>query len=45
LHLFMINRGIMMTPFHNMALMCPETSLSDIDLHTKLFDEAVSQIV
>jgi len=25
--------------------MCPETSLSDIDLHTKLFDEAVSQIV
>jgi glutamate-1-semialdehyde 2,1-aminomutase len=45
LHLFMINRGIMMTPFHNMALMCPKTSLSDVDLHTKLFDEAVSQIV
>jgi glutamate-1-semialdehyde 2,1-aminomutase len=45
LHLFMINRGIMMTPFHNMALMSPTTSLSDVDLHTKLFDEAVSQIV
>ena len=23
LHLFMSNRGVLMTPFHNMALMCP----------------------
>jgi hypothetical protein len=26
-------------------LMSPTTSLSDVDLHTKLFDEAVSKIV
>lgn len=26
MHLFMLNRGIMMTPFHNMALMCPTTT-------------------
>jgi glutamate-1-semialdehyde 2,1-aminomutase len=45
LHLFMINRGLMMTPFHNMALMSPTTSLADVDLHTRLFDEAVSQII
>ena len=26
MHLFMINRGILMTPFHNMALMCPAST-------------------
>ena len=41
LHLFMSNRGILMTPFHNMALMCPDTSRADVDVHTRLFDEAV----
>jgi glutamate-1-semialdehyde 2,1-aminomutase len=31
MHLFMLNRGILMTPFHNMALMCPETTENDIN--------------
>ncbi len=44
LHLFMANRGVLMTPFHNMALMCPQTTAADVDLHTMLFDEAVSRI-
>jgi glutamate-1-semialdehyde 2,1-aminomutase len=44
LHLFMANRGVLMTPFHNMALMCPETTAADVDLHTMLFAEAVSRI-
>ena len=44
LHLFMSNRGVLMTPFHNMALMCPDTSASDVDLHTTLFREAVRGI-
>ncbi len=43
-HLFMSNRGVLMTPFHNMALMCPETSAADVDLHTALFDEAVQAL-
>jgi glutamate-1-semialdehyde 2,1-aminomutase len=43
-HLFMSNRGVLMTPFHNMALMCPETSAADVDLHTALFDEAVQDL-
>ena len=45
LHLFMSNRGVLMTPFHNMALMCPVTTLADVDLHTRLFDEAVARLV
>lgn len=42
LHLFMSNRGVLMTPFHNMALMCPATTSADVDLHSALFAEAVA---
>jgi glutamate-1-semialdehyde 2,1-aminomutase len=45
LHLFMANRGVLMTPFHNMALMCPDTSQADVELHTALFAEAVQGLV
>jgi glutamate-1-semialdehyde 2,1-aminomutase len=45
LHLFMSNRGVLMTPFHNMALMCPATMTSDVDLHTMLFREAVAALM
>ncbi len=45
LHLYMSNRGVLLTPFHNMALMCPTTSTGDVELHTKLFDAAVSELV
>lgn len=41
LHVFMANRGVLMTPFHNMALMCPATTEADVARHTELFDEAV----
>ena len=44
LHLFMANRGVLMTPFHNMALMCPATAAVDVDLHTALFDQAVGRL-
>jgi len=45
LHLFMANRGVLMTPFHNMALMCPQTSAADVDRHTELFAQAVAQLL
>ena len=45
LHLFMANRGVLITPFHNMALMCPQTTEQDVDLHTRLFREAVLALV
>jgi glutamate-1-semialdehyde 2,1-aminomutase len=45
MHLYTLNRGILMTPFHNMALMCPDTSEADIDRHTEVFAEAVAELV
>ena len=45
LHLYTVNRGILMTPFHNMALMCPATSAADVVLHTAVFGDAVAELV
>jgi glutamate-1-semialdehyde 2,1-aminomutase len=44
-HLWALNRGILLTPFHNMALMCPATSEPDVDLHTRVFDELAAALV
>jgi glutamate-1-semialdehyde 2,1-aminomutase len=44
LHLYALNRGILMTPFHNMALMCPATSEADVDDHTRAFGEALDAL-
>jgi len=45
MHLAALNRGILMTPFHNMALVCPETTAEDVDLHTSVFRESVQAIL
>ncbi len=45
LHLAVMNRGVLMTPFHNMALMSPVTVEADVDRHTAAFDEAVAALV
>ena len=45
LHLFLLNRGVMITPFHNMALMSPATTEADVDRHTEVFAEAVAALV
>jgi glutamate-1-semialdehyde 2,1-aminomutase len=44
MHLFALNRGILMTPFHNMALISPETTQADVDYHTRVFREAVTSL-
>ena len=44
IHLRMLNDGFLITPFHNMALMCPETTEADVDSHTKAFDLMCSQL-
>ncbi|MEU5099191.1 MULTISPECIES: transaminase [unclassified Streptomyces] len=44
LHLYLANRGILLTPFHNMALMCPDTTEQDVDAHTELFAAALSEL-
>ena len=44
MHLFTLNRGILMTPFHNMALISPDTTQEDVDYHTKTFRDAVQAL-
>ena len=45
IHLFLLNRGILMTPFHNMALMSPATTPEDVDRHTEVFGQAADELV
>ena len=44
LHLAALNRGILMTPFHNMALMSPATTEADVDRHTRVFREIAAAL-
>lgn len=44
LQLHAINRGVLMTPFHNMALISPETTLEDVSRHNLHFKEAVKAL-
>jgi glutamate-1-semialdehyde 2,1-aminomutase len=39
LHVFFLNRGVIITPFHNMVLMCPASSEADVERHTHVFRE------
>ncbi|MCF8069427.1 MAG: aspartate aminotransferase family protein [Desulfobacterales bacterium] len=45
MHLFSMNRNILMTPFHNMALIAPQTTESDVDTHTGIFRESVKTLL
>jgi glutamate-1-semialdehyde aminotransferase len=44
MHLYALNRGVLMTPFHNMALMSPATTEADVDRHTEVFAEATAEL-
>ncbi len=45
IHLRMLNDGFLITPFHNMALMSPDTSMADVDAHTKAFRAMCAELV
>jgi glutamate-1-semialdehyde 2,1-aminomutase len=45
MHLCALNRGILMTPFHNMALIAPQATEADIDFHTQVFRESVQALI
>ena len=45
MHLAALNRGILMTPFHNMALVAPAAGAADMDLHTRVFGESVEALL
>jgi glutamate-1-semialdehyde 2,1-aminomutase len=42
MHLAALNRGILLTPFHNMALIAPAVTEADVDRHTAVFRESVA---
>ena len=44
MHLYAMNRGILLTPFHNMALMSPQTEANDVARHTAVFRDAVKEL-
>jgi glutamate-1-semialdehyde 2,1-aminomutase len=44
LHLWCLNRGVLLTPFHNMALFSPAHTEADVDRHTEVFAEAVAAL-
>jgi glutamate-1-semialdehyde 2,1-aminomutase len=44
-HLYTANRGVLITPFHNMALMCRDTQLSDVERHSELFYAGCQELV
>jgi glutamate-1-semialdehyde aminotransferase len=45
LHLYMLNRGVLLTPFHMMALISPATTAEQVDLHTEAFRQATAELV
>jgi glutamate-1-semialdehyde aminotransferase len=45
IHLYLLNRGVLLTPFHNMALMSPATTTEDVDLHTEVYGQAADELV
>ncbi|WP_323119086.1 aspartate aminotransferase family protein [Burkholderia alba] len=44
-HLYLLNRGVSITPFHNMMLACPQTAEADVDLLVRQFDACIGEIV
>jgi glutamate-1-semialdehyde 2,1-aminomutase len=44
LHTYLANRGVLLTPFHNMALMSPATTLDDVHRHHEVFAAALAEL-
>ncbi|MFI5915009.1 transaminase [Dactylosporangium sp. NPDC051541] len=44
LHVYLANRGILLTPFHNMALMCPDTTEEQVAEHSRIFRYAIEEL-
>jgi glutamate-1-semialdehyde 2,1-aminomutase len=44
IHLYLLNRGLLITPFHNMMLVCPETTAADVDALIAGFCDLVTTI-
>ena len=44
LHTYLANRGVLLTPFHNMALMSPQTTADDVQRHHEIFAAALAEL-
>jgi glutamate-1-semialdehyde 2,1-aminomutase len=44
IHLSLLNRGVMITPFHNMILVCPETTAADVDRLVGALSETIDEL-
>jgi glutamate-1-semialdehyde 2,1-aminomutase len=45
LHLYLLNRGVLITPFHNMVLISPASTAADVVLHDRLFTTAIDELL
>ncbi|MGO9560856.1 MAG: transaminase [Acidimicrobiales bacterium] len=45
MHLYLANRDVLLTPFHNMALTCPATTDEQLDLLIDVFSSATAELV
>ncbi len=45
LHAYLVNRGVLLTPFHDMALMSPATTHDQVVLHLDVLGAAVAELV
>jgi glutamate-1-semialdehyde 2,1-aminomutase len=45
MHLWAVNRGVLLTPFHNMALFSPYHDERDVALHDEVFEGAVAALM
>ena len=44
LHLYLLNRGVLITPFHNMMLVCPDTTDADVQRLLQALDAALQEL-
>ncbi len=44
IHLYLLNRGVLLTPFHNMMLICPATTEADIHKLVRVFNECLNAL-
>jgi glutamate-1-semialdehyde 2,1-aminomutase len=45
IHLYLLNRGLLITPFHNMLLVCPDTTGADVALLLSTFEDCVRELL
>ena len=44
IHLYLLNRGVLLTPFHNMMLVCPATSVADVSKLIRIFNDCLTEL-